>query len=156
MTRGIQKLLGGACLSLVVLAGYVWYDGCRSVEAFYAAANSGDAATQDSLGVYYYQGTLFPKDYAKAMKWWQRAADQGYAEAQFNIGHMYWFGEGVPKDPVQSYMWIALAAAQNYDRAVKSLPELEKSMPPEQIAEGKRRADEWKPKPEAPEITSHQ
>jgi TPR repeat protein len=115
---------------------------------FYAAAEHGDAATQTSLGVYYYQGTLFPQSYAKAMHWWLRAANQGYAEAQFDIGHMYWFAEGVPKDVIQAYMWATLAAKQNYDRAIKSIPDIEKSMTPDQITEAQRRAAEWKPTPE--------
>ena len=129
--------------------GFRIYSAERDLAVLYAAAEHGDPHIHSRMGLYFYRGDPFPQDFSKAMKWWRRAADQGNAEAQFNVGHMYWFGEGVPRDAVQSYMWANLAAKQNYAKAIKSIPDLENAMTPEQIGEAKRRANDWRPKPEA-------
>jgi TPR repeat protein len=142
-----RKLLVSTITIMTLVAlyvGYKLYDAEHYLTTLYAAAENGDAQKQTSMGLYYYRGSPFLQDYTKAMKWWQRAANQGYAETQFNVGHMYWLGEGVPKDSIQSYMWMTLAAAQNYERAVSSIPKLEKAMTPNQITEAKRRAANWK------------
>jgi TPR repeat protein len=110
---------------------------------FYVAADNGDPYAETKMCFFYYEGEVYQKDYANAVKWCKRAADQGYAEAQFDIGHMYWYGEGVSKDVVQGYMWASLAARQNHQKAIHTIAALEKVMTSDQIAEAKRRAGEW-------------
>lgn len=55
----------------------------------------------------YAKGMGVPKDYAKAMQWYQLAADQGYALAQSNLGVMYNNGQGVPRDRAQYKLGMA-------------------------------------------------
>ena len=74
------------------------------------------------------------------------AAEQGHAKAQAHLGGMYIIGQSVPQDYVQGYMWLALAAAQRLESAQNSVDIFAKRMTPEQLAEAKRLAREWKPK----------
>ena len=71
----------------------------------------------------------------------------------FNIGELYASGKGVPQDYVLASMWFTLAAshypaseiADRNNVAVK-INEITLKMIPEEIAEAKRMAREWKPK----------
>lgn len=156
MKPHMKKTLGIFCLAVILAVGYWLHTQGQEINEFYNAARQGDAARQTTLGVYYYRGDPFPRDYSKAMQWWRRAANQGYAEAEFYVGRMYWFGESVPRNPVDAYMWMTLAAAQSDPKASAIIPELEKSMTPNQIAEGKRLASQWKPTPEIKPVSGPQ
>ena len=58
---------------------------------------------------------------------------------------LYARGQGVPVDEIEAYKWCLLAAAQGDDEAKKGAKSLERSLTPEQRAEGERRAREFKP-----------
>ncbi len=75
------------------------------------AAEQGNAAAQDNLGVLYEDGKGVPKDYAQAATWFRKAAEQGNAPAQTNLASLYYLGLGVPRDYAQAYFWISLAAS---------------------------------------------
>ena len=64
---------------------------------------------------------------------------------------MYEFGHGVTRDDVLAYMWYHLAAGQpNSDEwrelAVENRDGIAEHMTSVQIADAKKRAQEWKPK----------
>jgi uncharacterized protein len=116
------------------------------------SANQGYATGQDNLGLMYLNGMGVPQDGNEAALWFRKAADQGYGPAQNNIGVAYDKGIGVPQDYIQAYVWFSLAAAASqqgveHDRATKNRDKVASKMTPEQIAEAKKLAAEWKPKP---------
>ena len=86
------------------------------------------------------------KDQVEAVKWFRKAAEQNDAAAQYNLGICYYNGDGVAKDPVEAYQWLLLAARQGDEDAKKNITELDSKLTPEQIAEGQRRAREFKPR----------
>ena len=92
------------------------------------------------------QGEGVAKDQVEAVKWYRKAAEQNYAEAQYNLGVCYYNGEGVAKDWVEAYKWLLLAARQGDEDAKKNMTELESKLTPEQIAEGQKRARDFKPR----------
>ena len=59
---------------------------------------------------------------------------------------MYDNGLGVTQDYVQAHMWYNLAAAQGEKDTGEWRDSLAEEMTPEQIAEARRLAREWKPK----------
>ncbi len=122
-------------------------DETEAVRWYRQAAEQGISEAQAVIGAEYYTGKILPKDDAKAVQWYRKAADQDNEEAQYNLAYMYRKGFGVSKDNIQSYMWMRLAAGHSNPKAQSNLPGLEESMTPEQIAEGKHRAAEWKPTP---------
>ena len=94
----------------------------------------------------YYNGQGVQQDYAEAAKWTRKAAEQGYAPAQADLGVLYWNGQGVQQDVVLAYVWLSLAAAHE-PGAVGERDVVASQMTPEEIAEAKRLARDWKPTP---------
>jgi len=128
------------------------------------AAEQGHPQGQFNLGAFYANGLGVPRDYTKAAFWTRKAAEQGDAASQFNLAVLYAEGLGVPRDEVEALMWLLLAPRQYGDPAI-SMPargapdiasqaeaarkSLAAHMRPAQIVEAQKRAQEWKPKPEA-------
>src|SRR4029077_5458753 len=95
-------------------------------------------------------GADVPQDDAEAVKWYRKSADGGNGSAQFTLGSMYEWGRGVEPDNVQADMWysVAIATMSADGRAAeptRSRNDIEQRMTPEQIAEARKRAQEWKP-----------
>ena len=86
------------------------------------------------------------KDQVEAVKWFRKAAEQNYALAQNNLGVCFYNGDGVAKDWVEAYKWLLLPARQGNEDAKKNMTVLESKLTPEQIAEGQKRAREFKPR----------
>ena len=72
--------------------------------------------------------------------------EQNYAAAQYNLGFCYAHGDGVAEDLVEAYKWLLLAARQGDEGAKQIMKVLESKLTLEQIAEGKKRAREFKPR----------
>jgi TPR repeat protein len=110
------------------------------------AADQGYVLAQYNIGLMHSKGQGVPQDYAEAATWYRKAAEQGYSAAQTRLGDMYVLGQGVAQDYVQAHMWFNLAAARGQKLARINRNRLAKQMTPEQIAEARRLAREWKPK----------
>ena len=121
-------------------------DYATALRIFRQLADQGHAKAQFHLGYMYYKGQGVPQDYAVAVRWFCKAADQGDAWAQVKLGLVYEEGQGVTQDYVQARMWFNLSAAKGNYIARESRDRLAKQMTPEQIAEARRLAQEWKPK----------
>ncbi|MDN5752647.1 MAG: hypothetical protein L0H15_05115 [Nitrosospira sp.] len=78
------------------------------------------------------------------MAWYRKAADQGHPGAQTNLGVLYYKGNGVKQDFVEAEKWFNIASAAGYEDAKKNSALMEKLMTPEQIAEARQQASEWK------------
>ena len=62
-------------------------------------AKAGDAAAQNTVGVWYYTGKdSIKQDYKQAMQWWARSAKQENADAIGNMAMCYQLGRGTDKD----------------------------------------------------------
>ena len=90
-------------------------------EALVRKAKDNDAQAQFGLGICYYDGIGVPKDYSKAVEWFEKAAIQGNAEAQDYLGNCYLDGEGVPKDFTKAVYWYSKAAEQGNAEGQKDL-----------------------------------
>jgi uncharacterized protein len=84
-------------LCLVFLSGTAKAD-ARRVQIVREAAEQGDSAAMNKLGVFYEIGASVEQNDAEAVKWFRMAADQGHGEAMYNLGEMYEAGRGVPQD----------------------------------------------------------
>jgi TPR repeat protein len=120
-----------------------------AIPLYRKAADQGLAAAEFALGEAYFNGAGAPKDSVEGIKWIRRAAEQGNANAQSMLGLCYVKGRGVPQDYVEAYKWLNLAAAQDEQNTLDlkvNLSAAERFLTPEQIAEGQRRAREFKPR----------
>jgi serine/threonine protein kinase/TPR repeat protein len=90
-----------------------------SLNDIIAAANRGDSAAQNALGVKYAAGEDgLPRDDQKAVDWYQKSAQQGFPKGQTNLGDMYLSGRGgLEKDSVEALSWYLKAADQNFPDA---------------------------------------
>ncbi|MCX6872834.1 MAG: tetratricopeptide repeat protein [Verrucomicrobia bacterium] len=112
----------------------------------HAIAASGDPKAQYELGEAFQAGKLgVPKNAAEALRWFRQAAVQNHPAAQANLGICYERGDGVAKDELEAYKWYLLAAAQGDENAKDNASLLELLLSLDQIAEGKRRANQFKP-----------
>jgi TPR repeat protein len=84
-------------------------------------------------------------------QWYETAAVQGDARAQTNLGVRYQNGQGMPEDSVRAYMWDSLAATHSPGDAQRAAAKhrtlIARLMAPAQIADAKKPAREWIPKP---------
>ena len=152
--RWFERAATQGLLSAQRHLGNIYYNGTNGIErdyvkAFYwlqKAAEQNDAWSQNLLGVMYQNGQGGPPDTALAMLWFGRSAEQGNAKAQSNLGQMYCLGHGVETNPVEGYKWLTLSVEQKERTAEKFLAGFASNMTPEQRAEGKRLAEEFKPK----------
>jgi TPR repeat protein len=114
----------------------------KQFEEFKAKAEKGDAQAQVNLSDCYRKGEGVPQDAVQAVKWFRQAAAQNFAAAQSNLGICYERGEGVAKYEVEAYKWNLLAAAQGDNKAKRNASMLELMLSREELAEGKRRAQD--------------
>ena len=84
-----------------------------------AAANRGDPAAQNQLGVKYAQGEDgLTRDDTKALEWYRKAANQGLPKAQTNLGDMYSFGRGgLTQSYLDALSWYLKASQQDWPDA---------------------------------------
>jgi TPR repeat protein len=114
------------------------------------AGAKGDLDAKYKLGRAYYLGTGVPKDYARAVEYFQDLANRGDPDGQCQLGVMYYEGKGVPQDYVLAHRWINLAASQASNDEGESIRRLRdflaKDMTSQQIAEAQESARNWKPR----------
>jgi TPR repeat protein len=121
-------------------------DDAQARQWYEKAAAQGRADAQVNLGILYDYGRGVQQDFKKAVYWYRLSANQGNDLAQRQLGLLYERGDGVQQDYVQAYMWYSLGAANGAKRGAALRDALAKQMPPDQIAEAHKRAQEWKPK----------
>ena len=127
-------------------AAYSSRDYATAYDEFSKEADAGHAEAQFWLGVMYDRGRGVPRDYAKAARWYGKAAEQDHAMAQHNLGWLYRRGRGVPRNLVEAYKWFSLFLAKKPDsQHAWALGNLEEYMTQMEIAEGKERANNWRP-----------
>lgn len=145
-------------LPLAALAGreegieaYTIGDFPKAIAEFQALADQGDIEGQYFLGLFYHNGFGVKRDQAEAVKWFLKAAQQGDARSQYYAGIMHAAGQGVAKDLAVADMWLSLSAVNpksSYRDSLytkEEIDKIEKKMTPEQIAQAKELAKNWKP-----------
>lgn len=120
-------------------------DYAEAMQMYRKGADQGFDYAEYSVGSMFDRGEGVARDASEAARWYRNAADHAYGRAQTSLGLMYATGQGVPQDYVSADMWFNLATAAGNADADKNRTDVETLMTPEQIAEAKRRASEWKP-----------
>ena len=119
----------------------------EAVKWYRKAAEQNLAPAQCNLGLCYERGEGVKSDLVEAVKWYRKAAEQNFAAAQYDLGMCYQYGKGVAEDSVEAYTWLLLAARQGDEDAKNYMTWMEsKQLKPEQVAQGQKRAGEFKPR----------
>ena len=133
------------------IEAYTIGDFPKALAEFQALADQGNVEGQYFLGLFYHNAFGVKRDQAEAAKWFLKAAQQGDARSQYYAGIMYAAGQGVAKDLPMADMWLTLSAANpksSYRDSLytrEEISKIEKKMTPEQIAQAKELAKNWKP-----------
>jgi TPR repeat protein len=90
-----KVIVMGVCL--LFMAGTAHAD-ARRVQIVREAAEQGDPAAQNKLGVFYEIGASIDQSDEEAVRWFRKAADQGHGEGLYNLGEMYESGRGVEQN----------------------------------------------------------
>lgn len=145
-TRLIFTLLFASSVAVVRLGAQQTKVDQKPIDEVKAKAEAGDAEVQAELGVRYEHGKGVAKDQVEAVKWYRKAAEQNNADAQYKLGMCFEYGRGVAEDSVEAYKWLLLSARQGDEGAKAFLTVMEsKMLKAEQIAEGQKRARDFKP-----------
>lgn len=136
-----------------------WFD--QAIPNLQACAAQGDPKCQLELAILYNDGLGVPADLREAVRLYHLAAEGNEPLAQSILGFFYaprpavfyqYAGSRHPgldiftPNAIESYFWYALSARQNYREAVAALPNAVKKMTSEELAEGRRRVDAWRPR----------
>ncbi len=116
------------------------------------AAAQGYAPAQYNLGLLHFRNRGVAGNDAEAARWYRAAAEQGYAPAQAGLGYLYIYGAGVDEDHVLAYMWLELArrgAEADFTGRLYAgrRDELAEWMTDDDVRDGRRLADAWRPGP---------
>ena len=121
-------------------------DNIQAVALFERAAEGGDAEAASDLARMNEFGMGVVQDDGRAAEWFLRAAELGEQSSQFRLSAMYYQGQGVAKDRVEAAKWWTIAMVPGgaaADRIRVSVESAQGVLSPAEIAEGRRRAEEW-------------
>ncbi len=123
-----------------------------ALDAFRAAARSGDARGLNMLGRIYEAGRAGPADPGLAAGYYREAAEKGDAWAMFNLGDLYARGAGVARDDAAAYALYTEAARRGHAKSLNMLGlfhEDGRFVPPDPVAArsfyaaGAKQGDPW-------------
>lgn len=121
---------------------------------YFAAAAQGHAVAMHNIAVLYAEGIDGKPDFTQAAEWFQKAAEYGVGDSQFNLAVLYARGSGVEQNLVESFKWFSIAADKGDKDAAAKRDEIALHLDPETIAETRRAAGAFVPKPQPQEATT--
>lgn len=146
MTNG--SLEATACLGELYQAGRGEPpDMKKAVALFTEAAEKGNVTAQYDLAFLYEQGIGVTQSRTNSARWYKLASEGGDPTAQYDLGQRYFLGVGVPKDPVEGMKWLLIAEHEGQPDAAGKIAALLQGMTAEQMAQGRREAADFKPRP---------
>lgn len=111
-----------------------------------AAAEHGDAAAENTLGLLYASGDEkqgIKRSETDAVRWFTKAAEHGNVAAQSKLGALYWGGRGVPQDSNQAYFWTVLARASGDSSSKVLAPFIATHLTLAERSAIEQQADQW-------------
>lgn len=97
------------------------------------AAEAGDPACQNLMGVFHRDGLGVVEDFGpaskEAMEWFRKAAMKNDVKAQSNLAHIMGVGSPACENPQEALKWLIIAKDRGEITAVKTYEELFKTVP---------------------------
>ena len=81
------------------------------------AAEQGDGASFNEIGLMYSNGKGVLQDANKAFGWFQRSAEAGFGWGMFNLAQCYEYGDGVQQNDIIAKKWYEKAANKSLAEA---------------------------------------
>ena len=128
------------------------FDYATAAEWYRKSAMQGNAHAQTELGHILIggeppvkKGQSVAANAPEGAGWFLKAANQDYTDAQYEAGRCYRDGKGVSVDPVEAFKWFEVATKKGHIVAKVFRDQLVLKLTSDQIAEGQRRSDQFKP-----------
>ena len=97
----------------------------QTVRLIQTAAQRGDAASQNTLGVMYAKGIGVPLNYVRAEYWFKKSGDQRYAAALYHLGVLYKVGpNGIKQDLSKANDYFTASALAGFRPTMNQLIDL--------------------------------
>jgi len=119
-------------------------DYAAAFAAYEAAAETGDAAAQNNLGILHEVGAGIPADTDAAESWYRRAAEQDLPMGQYNLGILYGTRPPKTRDSVRAYAWLSLAGEHGLAPAGAARQAIAARMSASEIEEARQLAEGWR------------
>ncbi len=114
----------------------------EAMKLYVPLAQKNNALAIYKIGLIHLRGDhTVPRDYAKAMQWYQRAAELGFARAQNDIGYLLEQGLGVKKDVAAAAKWYRVSAEQGWSKGQVNLARLHEDG--QGVAQDRKEAFYW-------------
>ncbi|MBL8705720.1 MAG: SEL1-like repeat protein [Rhodospirillales bacterium] len=114
----------------------------EAMKLYVPLAQKNNALAVYKIGLMYTRGDhTVPRDYAKAMQWYQRAAELGFARAQNDIGYLLEEGLGTKKDVAAAAKWYRVSAEQGWSKGQVNLARLHEDG--QGVAQDRKEAFYW-------------
>ncbi|MBQ2885265.1 MAG: sel1 repeat family protein [Alphaproteobacteria bacterium] len=114
--KGIILFTLSLLMAILIIYSFSSNENSTQFKTIYKAAITGDAKSQNQLGLIYEKGLDdIAIDKEEAVKWYQRAAEQGFPEALDNLGNCFYQGIGVSLNYKEAVKWYTKAAEQGYN-----------------------------------------
>jgi TPR repeat protein len=95
------------------------------VRAIQTAAQRGDAASQNALGVMYAHGIGVMRNYVRAEYWFRKAGDQRFGAALYHLGVLYKVGpDGIHQDLSKANDYFTASALAGFRPTMNQLGDL--------------------------------
>jgi TPR repeat protein len=115
----------------------------KAVEWWIKAADQGDPEAQYNLASALARGQGVVQNPEFAFQWFMKAAMQDLVPSQSRVGLLYATGEGVAQDLIEAHKWFIVAGWRGDSAAKENGVRAESQMSAAQVAEAKRRAQDW-------------
>ncbi len=125
-------------------------DGFQAKHWYEAAARKGNVKAMHSLALAEFNGQGMDKDMPSAVLWFTKAAELGLRPSQYNLGMLYERGDGVSRNLVEAFKWYSVAAVHGDRDAGVRLTAVSSQLKPEEIAQAKQLAANFKPMSQDP------
>ena len=88
------------------------------------AAESGDGAAANDLGVFFYNGRSGMKDYEKAAHYYELGAEHGERQSLENLGYIYYYGRLGEPDYEKAFHYFAKGAFDGHLRSLYKIGDM--------------------------------
>jgi TPR repeat protein len=120
----------------------------KAVHHLGRAVAQGDSEAANILGKMYEFGMGVKEDEALSAKWYIAGAELNDPFSQFHASIALYKGAGVPRDRAQAVKWWTLALGHGEKQRKRwgpTIEHVEANLAPEELAEGRRLAAQWRP-----------
>ena len=100
----------------------------KMVKCYKTCIEAGDLTAALSLGAMYYGGEFIPRDFKKAIKYYEQATESDDEETQLwawtNLGYCYYYGRDIPVDDEKAFNCYMRAAIQKNANALYKIGDM--------------------------------